>query len=456
MTQASTQPSPTPDVAEDEGDLREVTRPLTAFVISLVFHAALLGILATITWAVVHQSETEVVLNLGDGSGGPGPGGGGGGGGSGDGTQGAAGAGAGNSAPKGTENVVAASADNAVPVPTPFADGAGATAALAAPTLPDGALNASASAIDPALMAFGGGGTTTGLGGAGHGTGIGSGTGAGSGAGSGSGVGGGSGSGTGPGNGAGVGPGFGGVLDEMRTKGLDVVFVIDATASMLPYIEQSKQRLRQVVTVVNALVAGAKPNEGVTGKSGVRFGIVAFKDYGDEYGPEATKSLPLTTDIAKLQKAIDDIAAGGGADEPEPHNEALKAARSSAMGWSRTRKNVIVMITDAPCHSLTREQAMQEARAFAKGLSGQINVIDVGGVVQVKVEGAASTQPAPTRARTGVLADLQGIAREGGGSAFLLQDDQAFWRHLIVSIFGQRFEQDVQQIIDTYVKPAQK
>jgi hypothetical protein len=459
MTQASTtQPGgaapDADDVAQEEGDVREVTRPLTAFVISIVFHAAILGILATITWVVVHQSDTEVVLNLGDGTG-AGPGGGGGGGGSGDGTQGAAGAGAGNSAPKGAENVVAASAENAVPVPTPFADGAGA-AALAAPTMPDGLTNASASAIDPALMAFGGGGMTTGLGGAGHGSGIGSGSGSGSGPGSGSGVGGGNGSGTGPGNGAGVGPGFGGVLDEMRTKGLDVVFVIDATASMLPYIEQSKQRLRQVVTVVNALVSGAKPAEGVTGKSGVRFGIVAFKDYGDEYGPEATRSLPLTTDIAKLQKAIDEIAAGGGADEPEPHNEALKAARSSTMGWSRTRKNVIVMITDAPCHSLTREQAMQEARAFAKGLSGQINVIDVGGVVQVKGEGAASTQPALTRARSGVLADLQGIAREGGGSAFLLQDDQAFWRHLIVSIFGQRFEQDVQQIIDTYVKPTAK
>jgi hypothetical protein len=100
--------------------------------------------------------------------------------------------------------------------------------------------------------------------------------------------------------------------------------------------------------------------------------------------------------------------------------------------------------------------AMQEARAFAKALSGQINVIDVGGVV--KVTDGATTQPAvEKKPRTGVLADLQGIAREGGGSAFLLQDDQAFWRHLIVSIFGQRFEQDIQQIIDTYVKPtAQK
>jgi len=192
----------------------------------------------------------------------------------------------------------------------------------------------------------------------------------------------------------------------------------------------------------------------VTGKSGIRFGIVAFKDYGDEYGIEATRSLPLTTDIAKLQKALDDVAAGGGGDIPEPLNEALKAATSSKMGWSRQRKSVIVMVTDAPCHSLTRDMAIQEARGFAKQIGGQINVIDVGGVIPSS--GATTQQGSQTQARTGVLADLQGIAREGGGFAFLLADEQAFWRHLIVSIFGQRFEQDIQQIIDTYVKQPPK
>jgi Mg-chelatase subunit ChlD len=438
--------------AEDDapGEKIEVARPLTAFAISLILHAAILSVLAMVTWVVARQTEPEVILQLGDGSGGPG-GGGGGGGGSGNNTEGAPGAGAGNVAPAGAENKDAGSEVELLPVPAPVASAEGTS--IPAPT-PEGSTAGVASAIDPAMLAFGGGGTTSGLGGLGSGTGIGSGTGSGSGPGSGSGTGGGHGSGTGPGTGSGSGPGLGGVLDEMRTKGLDVVFVIDASASMLPYTEQSKKRLREIVSVVSQLVAGTKVTEGVAGKSGIRFGIVAFKDYGDEYGPEATRSLPLTQDVAKLQKTLDDIAAGGGGDIPEPLNEALKAATSSKMGWSRQRKNVIVMVTDAPCHSLTREAAMQEARSFAKQLSGQINVIDVGGVIR-PAEG--TTRPAQQAlARTGVLADLQGIAREGGGSAFLLQDDQAFWRHLIVSIFGQRFEQDIQQIIDTYVKPAAK
>jgi hypothetical protein len=54
--------------------------------------------------------------------------------------------------------------------------------------------------------------------------------------------------------------------------------------------------------------------------------------------------------------------------------------------------------------------------------------------------------------RETVREDLQRIAQEGNGSAFLLEDDREFWRHLIVSIFGRRYEQDVQQLVDKYVK----
>ncbi|HEV2294286.1 MAG TPA: vWA domain-containing protein [Tepidisphaeraceae bacterium] len=451
MTEStSTTATPGPPEARGFGSERRHKRTrresITSFLVSLAFHAAILAVMAMITWVVVRESEPEIVLHLGDGSGGAGSAGGGGGG-SGGATEGAPEAGAGNVAQKSAQELASCVEAVPVPMPEPLTD----RTAIAAPTPPGPAANSAA--IDPALLAFGGGGNTSSLGGAGAGGGIGEGTGAGSGPGAGSGVGGGSGSGTGPDTGSGVGPGLGGVLDEMRTKGLDVVFVIDASASMLPYIQQSKTRLREIVSVVSSLVSGAKVTDGVTGKSGIRFGIVAFKDYGDEYGIEATRSLPLTTDVAKLQRALDDIAAGGGGDIPEPLNEALKAATNMKMGWSRQRKSVIVMVTDAPCHSLTREMAMQEARSFAKQIGGQVNVIDVGGVVRT----AGTTQAAQaTQARTGVLADLQGIAREGNGSAFLLDDEEAFWRHLIVSIFGQRFEQDIQQIIDTYVKHPPK
>ena len=79
------------------------------------------------------------------------------------------------------------------------------------------------------------------------------------------------------------------------------------------------------------------------------------------------------------------------------------------------------------------------AAAFSKA-GGTINVIDTGGT------GAKGVQ------RTSIQPDLGRIAKAGGGEVFLLTDTDAFWRHLVVSVFGRRFEQDVDIIIKKLVK----
>jgi Mg-chelatase subunit ChlD len=231
------------------------------------------------------------------------------------------------------------------------------------------------------------------------------------------------------------------VLKDIRSKGLDVCFVIDATESMGPYIEQSKKRFADVVSIVTKLVGEGAAQNAATRIAPIRFGLVAFKDYGDDYGVEATRQLPLTGDTKKLQAAFDEVVAGGGGDVPEPIDQALRTALGNRMGWNRRRHNVIILVTDAPVHGTGRESAFQLASAFAKQLDGELNVIDVGGNVGGK------------RVRNTVLPDLNRIAENGHGSAFLLADDQAFWRHLIVSIFGQRYENDVQAIVDQYATP---
>ena len=228
--------------------------------------------------------------------------------------------------------------------------------------------------------------------------------------------------------------GFQRVVGGMRNQGLDVVLVMDATASMTPYIEQAKARLKQIIDVLTGLIG----TDGAGRRKGsVRFGLVAYKDYGDEYGLDATESLPLTDDAQAVRGFIDRISAGGGGDEPEPIHEALKAAARSEMGWKRGRKAVIVLVGDSPVHQGGRRQAIDRAKEFSLKLRGTINVIDVGGV------GANG-------ARGAVLDDLNRIALAGGGSAFLLKDEGRFWRHLIVSVFGQQFEQDVETIVERY------
>jgi Mg-chelatase subunit ChlD len=229
----------------------------------------------------------------------------------------------------------------------------------------------------------------------------------------------------GGGLGRGVGA-FGREIGGLRKTGLDVVLVLDATDSMTPYIEQAKKRLQQVVDVVTHLVPDA------------RFGVVAYKDYGDDW-PNAVKAMKLTDDRKAVRKFIADVVAGGGGDEPEPIHEALAVAvDAKKIGWLRGRKWVVILVGDSSVHSSGRRPAFDLARRF-KSLRGTINVIDVGGTGE---QGAQ---------RRSVKPDLAQIAQEGGGSGFLLRDREAFWRHLIVSVFGQRYEQDVGAIIKTLV-----
>jgi len=395
--------------------LKKLVLGAPPWLLSGLLHAGLLAAAGMVTWVVLQPKILDRILNLtpppagvdefgrddAGGGGGPGTGGGGGGGG-----RAAAPAEAAASRPGAP--VVAAAA----PVPQKLLE------ALTPPTLSPLSDQALAGMRDP------GGSLTIGLLGGikapgGAGTGLG-GTGAGS-------------TGTGPGGGPGgildgTSPGFGKLVGNLRGVGLDLVLVLDATDSMTPYIEQAKVRLREILNVITGLVPNA------------RVGVVAYKDYGDDYGPEAVRSMPLTENHQAVRKFIDETVAGGGGDIPEPLQEALAAATSAKrMGWNLRRKHVIILVGDSPCHSSGRVAAYGYAAAFAKD-GGVINVIDTGGT------------GAPGVARTALQPDLQRIARDGGGSAFLLTDGPAFWRYLIVSVFGERYERDINVILEKFAK----
>jgi hypothetical protein len=224
--------------------------------------------------------------------------------------------------------------------------------------------------------------------------------------------------------------GFGDEIGRLRASGLEIVLVLDATDSMGPYIEQAKQRLREILNVVTRLVPSA------------RFGVVAYKDYGDDYGIHAVRFLKITDDVKSIREFLDNVVAGGGGDAPEPIQEALQVATSfKRMGWHPRRKKVILLVGDSPIHASGRSRAFKLAGQFAvRPVRGTINVIDVGG---------AGDQGAK---RTSVQPDLKRIAESGGGHSFLLRQREEFWRYLIVSVFGQRFKNDVDMIIQRYTQ----
>jgi hypothetical protein len=377
------------------------------WLLSAMLHAGILAAAGMVTWVVLQPKILDRILNLApppagvDESGRDDAGGGGGSPGSGGGPAGRPAAPAETAAPPGTPVVAAAA-----PIPQKLME------ALTPPTISPLSDQALAGVRDPGssltIGLIGGmkGPTATGATGA-----VGTGTSGGTG-----------------GLLDGTSAGFGKYVGSLRGTGMDLVLVLDATDSMTPYIEQAKARLREVLNVVTGLVPNA------------RVGVVAYKDYGDDYGPTACRLMALTDNHQAVRRFIDETIAGGGGDIPEPIHEALAIATSTRqMGWNPRRKRVIILVGDSPCHSTGRAAAYNLAAAFAKE-GGVINIIDTGGT------------GAPGVARVSLQPDLQRIARDGGGSAFLLTDGPAFWRHLIVSVFGERYERDVNTIIEKFAK----
>lgn len=223
--------------------------------------------------------------------------------------------------------------------------------------------------------------------------------------------------------------GFQNMIGGIRGRGLDVVFVIDATESMSKIMQQSKARMHDVMGVIT----GVLTKEGRPPRN-IRFGVVAFKDYGDDYGLDAVKAMELTNDYPEVRSFIDQIQTSGGGDEPEPIHEALAVAIDRKMGWRRQAKSIIVLIGDAPVHPSGQRDALKAARLFVSRFDGTLSVIDV------RTE------------RMGVLGDFAAIAEAGGGSASLLGSEDVFWEDLVVTVFGRRFERDVRTIVERYAK----
>lgn len=119
---------------------------------------------------------------------------------------------------------------------------------------------------------------------------------------------------------------------------MDVVFLIDTTGSMSDEIEVVKEKMRDMV----AEIASGDP------APRVRFGLVLYRDRGDEY---VTKVVELTDEIDAIVARIGEVQAGGGGDEPESLNEALHVALRD-VNWDPDEEvdKTVFLIADAPPH----------------------------------------------------------------------------------------------------------
>ena len=119
---------------------------------------------------------------------------------------------------------------------------------------------------------------------------------------------------------------------------LDVAFLLDATGSMGDEIDAVKEKIRTMITDI--ALGDPVPD--------VRFGIVAYRDRGDEY---VTRMYELTRDIDRIVDNLDQITADGGGDYPESFNEGLHMAVQE-LNWDPEEGagKLVFLIADAPPH----------------------------------------------------------------------------------------------------------
>ncbi|MDH5680216.1 MAG: VWA domain-containing protein [Spirochaetota bacterium] len=137
---------------------------------------------------------------------------------------------------------------------------------------------------------------------------------------------------------------------------LDIVFILDTTGSMGEEI----QRLKDTIDIIHMNVSN------FSSRPDVRFGMVLYKDQGDEY---RTRVVQLTSDIDEFKDQLDQVFAGGGGDGPEDLQEALRVAMKD-IKWRESGIRLAFTITDATAHldygqQYTYVSAAKEAKSRA-------------------------------------------------------------------------------------------
>lgn len=128
-----------------------------------------------------------------------------------------------------------------------------------------------------------------------------------------------------------------GADQQQAVTQLDIMFLVDATGSMADEINQLKENIRAIAAQIDDLPA--QPN--------VRFGMVTYRDRGDDYLFNVTD---FTPDVEQFAAALANVEAGGGGDYPEDLNEALSRAIHEPEWRVENSVSLIFLVADAPPH----------------------------------------------------------------------------------------------------------
>ena len=129
------------------------------------------------------------------------------------------------------------------------------------------------------------------------------------------------------------------ILSDSKEKNndFDVLFLIDATGSMSPYITAAKEESKNISEELRKLYPEMM----------FKYGYIFYRDPIDSEG-DIHELIDLTDDVNSLPEKIGKIEATGGGDLPEDWVGAYKMANEK-ISW-RNGNKVIIHLTDAGAH----------------------------------------------------------------------------------------------------------
>jgi len=122
-------------------------------------------------------------------------------------------------------------------------------------------------------------------------------------------------------------------LDVLKRRDLDLVIVMDATASMIPMVNQARAGIDSLILFMNDI------------SRAMRLGFVAYRDRDNL---PVTNVHPITDDIAGIREFLFRVPITGGADYPEAVLDGFEACLN--LKWNAKAEREIILVGDAPPH----------------------------------------------------------------------------------------------------------
>ena len=121
---------------------------------------------------------------------------------------------------------------------------------------------------------------------------------------------------------------------------LDIVFIVDNTGSMGPYIQNVKTKILEIIRTIK--------KEELCHR--LRVGLVSYRDHPPEETTYITQKYELSSDTSKIEQNVLQMDASGGGDGPEAVSTALQVMNK--MEYLNESAKIAVLIGDAPPHGV--------------------------------------------------------------------------------------------------------